>query len=86
MRKLEKIILFTFLAVVTINCTNEETFNDKINQKTVIDISNEYLQLKYTSAINEDGVLNISLEDLNKASKYEMELDVTSQGYKSILS
>lgn len=54
MRKLKKIILFTFLAVVTINCTKEETFNDKINQKIVIDISNEYLQLKYTSAINEE--------------------------------
>lgn len=86
MRKFKKIILFTFLAVVAINCTNDETFTNEINQKTVIDLSNDYLQLKYTSSLSEDGILNISLEDLDKASKYKMALDVSSKGYRLDIS
>ena len=82
---MNKLIFLTLVVFSVISCTNEEALTDEANQKTTLVLSNEYLQLKYTSSVK-DGVLNVNLENLNNTSNYQMQLDVKSKGYKLDIS
>jgi hypothetical protein len=60
--------------------------NEEKTQETYVDLSNDYVKLNYTSSVDKNGMLNVSIENLNKSTQYKLKLDVTSAGYRLDIS